>query len=303
MKNTQDNLYLGVDGGGTKCRASLYDKNLNLLGTGLGGPSNPINGVQRTLFSITDAAKAAVKDAGYDESILSNVDAGIGLAGVNLPYLYDEISNWEHIFKSMYLTTDLNIACMGAHKSHVGAVFILGTGSVAFSRTLSTKEDIIIGGHGFLLGDKASGSWFGQQALKSILLSVDKIKPKTQMTGLIERQLSCSSKEIVVKMAGAIPRDFAQLAKVVFIAAENNDPAALVIIQEAVDYTEQVILKLLQTNPHRISLVGGITKLLLPWLNSVLVDQIKPQLETPEYGAALFIKQSIEQQAKQNIAN
>ena len=33
----QDQLYIGIDGGGTKCRATIYSAKDGVLGTGLGG--------------------------------------------------------------------------------------------------------------------------------------------------------------------------------------------------------------------------------------------------------------------------
>ena len=71
--------------------------------------------------------------------MLKQVVAGLGLAGVNLPGLYQKINEWHHPFKEMFLTTDLHTACIGAHKGADGAVIITGTGSCADFLLLMVK--------------------------------------------------------------------------------------------------------------------------------------------------------------------
>ncbi len=117
------------------------------------------------------SAKLALKDAGLEHVELSELVAGVGLAGVNLPVLFDKMANWQHPFKQMFLATDLLIACLGAHQGGDGAVMISGTGSCGFS--CIDEEQFIIGAHGFPHGDKGSGAWFGLQAAKQVLLSID----------------------------------------------------------------------------------------------------------------------------------
>jgi glucosamine kinase len=52
----EQTLYIGIDGGGTKCRARIITEDQRVLGTGVGGPANPFHGVQQTKDSIRTAA-------------------------------------------------------------------------------------------------------------------------------------------------------------------------------------------------------------------------------------------------------
>ena len=117
MLSSSDNneIFLGIDGGGTKCKAIVMSGDNKILGTGIAGPANPLHGYEQAINSIVESAKLALKDAGIDESEIGNIVAGVGLAGVNLPVLFEKISQWEHPFKNMFLATDLLIACLGAH--------------------------------------------------------------------------------------------------------------------------------------------------------------------------------------------
>ena len=66
QKNTVGNrLWVGVDGGGTKCRAVVFDDQLNELGQGLGGPANIAKYGHQALAAILQAVQAAAENAGF----------------------------------------------------------------------------------------------------------------------------------------------------------------------------------------------------------------------------------------------
>ncbi len=127
MFTSSDNnkeLFLGIDGGGSKCKAIVMNENDEILGTGISGPGNPLHGFEQATNSITESANLALKDAGLEHINLSELNAGVGLAGVNLPVLFKQMQEWQHPFKQMFLAHDLLIACLGAHHSQDGAVII-----------------------------------------------------------------------------------------------------------------------------------------------------------------------------------
>ena len=167
----QPALYMGIDGGGSKCKACIVDVNNKVLGTGIAGPANAFIDQQQSIHSIINSAKLALVDANLAESDITRLTAGIGLAGVNLPSIYEEMSKWKHPFAKMFLTTDLHIACLGAHQGKDGAIIISGTGSCGYS--FVDGKQVIIGGHGFPHGDKGSGAWLGLKGVKTVLLSLE----------------------------------------------------------------------------------------------------------------------------------
>ena len=57
-------LYLGIDGGGSKCRASLYSADSRLMGTGVAGAANPFQKMEQAQESILCSARLALNDAG-----------------------------------------------------------------------------------------------------------------------------------------------------------------------------------------------------------------------------------------------
>lgn len=284
----EEPLYLGIDGGGTKCRARIVSAQDEVLGTGVGGPANPLHGVQQTLDSIQTATELALADAGLPASAIQRLIAGMGLAGVNLPSLYDVINNWAHPFKMMFLTTDLHIACLGAHSRDEGAVMVAGTGSCGYSYVKGKAT--ILGAHGFPFGDIGSGAWMGLEAIKAVLLASDNLGPQTSLTESIGDYLQARGVMIVDKMATAKSSDYARLAIFVLDAADQGDAVATAIVRQGADYMSAVAEKLWETEPPRMSLLGGLGPRLLPWMKPTVVERLSPPLNQPEFGAIYYAK-------------
>ncbi|NMP30274.1 ATPase [Thalassotalea sp. M1531] len=283
-------LFLGIDGGGSKCKAILVDKHNNVLGTGISGPGNPLHGFEQATNSIEESAKLALTDAGIDVSLLEKISAGVGLAGVNLPVLFEQMNNWQHPFKDMYLATDLLIACLGAHGGEDGAVMITGTGSCGF--VYVDGQSHIVGAHGFPHGDKGSGAWIGLQAAKQVLLSLDGLVESTILTQSLLSHLDAKDAIEMVEAIAAKPAAFyAKMAGLVFEAANKHDAIAQAIIEEGADYISRVARKLLAKNPPRISLIGGLTPLLTPWLDQDIQDKLTTPEFPPEMGSVIFGRQ------------
>ncbi|HEY7885796.1 MAG TPA: BadF/BadG/BcrA/BcrD ATPase family protein [Cellvibrionaceae bacterium] len=281
-------LYLGIDGGGTKCRALLMDADSRVLGVGNGGPANPYHGVARALESIDNAADSALRDAGLALEVKSQLIAGLGLAGVNLPSIYQIVNQWQHPFAAQYLTTDLHIACIAAHASVDGAVIVAGTGSCGFSYV--DGQSLILGAHGFPCGDVGSGAWIGLEAVKAVLLDSDALGPATALTDLLAEQLQARGLMIVERLSGAKSSDYAKLAPLVFHAADAGDQVALGIVHQGADYLSKVAQRLWTTKPPRMAMLGGVAKRIVDWMDKDVVAKMSPPLNPPEYGAVHYAR-------------
>lgn len=287
----KDQLYIGIDGGGTKCRATIYSHEQGVLGTGLGGPANPLHGLDRTLESIMVSTQLAIENAGLSLSEVNNMVAGLGLAGVNLPSLYKQIIEWHHPFKKMYLTTDLHTACIGAHEGEDGAVIITGTGSCGFSYV--NGQSTILGGHGFAQGDKGSGAWMGLEAVKVALLDLDGLGPHSTITAAVKAQLQAEdAMAIAEKMAGKPSSVYATLARRVFECANAGDDVAIAIVKDGAGYISDLAAKLLEKNPPRLSMIGGLAEPLQAWLRPEIAARVESPKQPPEMGAVYYAEKS-----------
>ncbi|ATC94334.1 N-acetylglucosamine kinase [Pseudoalteromonas tunicata] len=286
-----DQLYIGIDGGGTKCRATIFSPAKGVLGTGLGGPANPLHGLDRTLESIMVSTQLAIENAGLSLSSVNDMVAGLGLAGVNLPSLYSQIIEWHHPFKKMFLTTDLHTACIGAHEGGDGAVIITGTGSCGFAYV--NGKSTIYGGHGFAQGDKGSGAWMGLEAVKVSLLALDGLGPQTSITNAVMAQLQAKdSMAIAEKMAGKPSSVYATLARLVIECANQGDEVAVAIVKDGAGYISDLAAKLMENNPPRLSMIGGLAEPLQKWLRPEIAALVKTPKQPPEMGAVYYAQSS-----------
>ena len=279
---------MGIDGGGSKCQACIADVKGVVLGEAVAGPANPLHGMEQTLKSIEQAASLAMLNTGCQDLSLRQLVAGVGLAGVNLPGLFQAINAWPHPFAALHLTTDLHIACLGAHQRPDGAVIVAGTGSCGYVGV--PGRECVLGGHGFPLGDKGSGAWMGLEAVKAVLLASDGLGPATQLEALLTAELKASGLMMVERLSGAKSSDYARLAPLVLRAAGAGDRVAEGIVREGADYLSALGQKLLAHHPSRISMIGGLAEPLHPWLAPQLLDQLSAPLGPPEAGALLYAR-------------
>lgn len=287
MNNEQ--LFLGIDGGGTKCKARLEDASGNLLGEGLGGPANPVRGFDITIESIVTATELALADANLEASQIGNINAALGLAGVNLPSFMDSMQKWQHPFAQMTVTTDLNIACLGAHNGQDGAVIIMGTGFNAGS--IINDKHLEIGGHGFVLGDSGSGARLGASSIRRALEVLDGIAQNSRFIEAILKQLDCKdSVSVVEKTIHAKPSFYGQFAPLVLEYANKGDVVAMEQVSIAAEYISRIARRLLADNPPRLSLIGGIANPITKWLDQDVQDQLLAPLQPPEVGAILLAR-------------
>ena len=293
-----DGFYLGIDGGGTKCRATLSTLDGHVLGQGLGGPANPVQNIQRTIESIEAATDQVIHVCSLDDTDVKRISAGIGLAGVNLPTFYRAVNEWQHPFKHMFLTTDLEIACIGAHNGADGAVIVAGTGSSGFS-TLNGRDEIF-GAHGFPFGDKGSGAWIGLEAIKAVLLAMDGLGPATSLTESINGLVETDDLSIVEKYAGAQTSVFASLAGLVFDAAEAKDKVAIAIVENGVGYLGNLAKRLWDYQPPRMSLLGGLRQRIKPWLEPGIVEKLSPPIHQPDVGALIYAHRQLNEVVHQS---
>lgn len=297
-------LYLGIDGGGSKCRVVIVDAADRLLGEGLGGPANPLRGMKVATDSILTATQQALQAAGMTFNDMSRLVAGAGLAGVNMPQYFQLFSEWQHPFAEFHLTTDLHTACIGAHKGADGAVIIIGTGSCGLADVNGQCLDI--GGHGFPYGDNGSGAWFGNQLVHHVLLDKDQIGMPTLMTTLLTESLGVSGTlDIVSQFMHATPTVFARYAPLVFTAAEQGDQVAAEIIQAGARHIDNIALRLLSLKPERLSLIGGLAYKVQPYLSAPVQALLAPAQAAPEFGAVWFARarQAKRQAAQLSVSN
>ncbi|WP_426369450.1 BadF/BadG/BcrA/BcrD ATPase family protein [Pseudocolwellia sp. HL-MZ7] len=287
--NNHQKYFIGIDGGGTKCKARLEDAQGNLLAEAFAGPANAAGDLDGSIHSILEATDKVISESGIANLTPQNVNAGIGLAGLNIPEVMTEFKAKSLPFANTNITTDLYIACLGAHQIDDGAIVIIGTGSSGVA--IKGKQQFELGGHGFAVGDKASGAWLGKMAVTYTLEALDGIKNRDKFTDEVMAFFGCSTAhQLVTLTLAAKPHFFATLAPLVFSLAKQEEPYAKILVEDAADYINKLSNQLFKLKPARFSLIGGLTDIITPYLDLELREKIQNPLGSPEQGAILYSK-------------
>jgi glucosamine kinase len=247
-------LFLGIDGGGTGCRAAVADASGRVLGQGVAGPANLTSDPQGARANVLTATRAALAEACGAPAIeveLARLIAGLGLAGANTAG-NDALSRLDLPFARARLETDAVTAVKGALWGGDGVVAAIGTGSVFASQ----RDGVIrqVGGWGLVLGDEGSGAALGRALLARALRAVDGFVP---MTPLLTQVVTDHGDPagIVGFARTARPVDFAALAPQVL---SSSDPAAVAIMSDALAEVTAAVNHLQADGAVPVVFIGGL---------------------------------------------
>lgn len=265
-------LFLGLDGGGTGCRAVLTDADGQMLGRGEGGPCNIMSDREGAVAALCACAGQAME--GYDPQ---QVSAVLGLAGVNTSGAADWLPAMLP-FGRVRVVQDAETAATGALGPRDGIVAAMGTGSV-FIRKIDGGISTL-GGWGPILGDEGSGNWLGRRFLADVLRAYDGLEMATPLThATLARHGGLAG--IVGFARNATGADFG--AEVPHILAARDDPAAQRLLSDAAEVVAASIARLRGDAPLPVVFTGGLGPLYAGMLAGRW--QILPPLGDPLDGA------------------
>jgi glucosamine kinase len=258
-------VLLGVDGGGTRCRARLADLAGKTLGESLAGPANPRHGLQETLTAVREATDQCLRQAGLAFGDCRIV-ACLALAGVGESKNFAQVQASRLAFHRLVLTSDARAACLGAHAGFDGGIIIVGTGSVGWG--IAGRQEHRIGGWGFPISDEGSGASLGCEALRRVLWANDGLIPWTGLLRMLFERFGRESYGIVHWMSDARPRDFASLAPTIVEHARQGDAIACELMQSAAAHIDTIAARLCALGVRRLSLMGGLADGISPFLSN-----------------------------------
>lgn len=260
-------LFIGFDGGGTKTQCIIGDSNGTIIASAEGASTNlksrPQEKVREMIHSLLEKIL-----------LLANAEphqiTGVFVSTAGGDRKEDQ-ERWKQWILEYGLNPDqLEVAndAVGAltagTKSKNGIVLIAGTGSIAYSVRETNVKPIRVGGWGYLLGDEGSGYDIGNQALRMIIRAYDgRDYEKEKLTQHILDQLGLvSPKQLITYIyENQYPRKLiASVAKHVISLAEQGEPNAKAIIQQAIEQLVELVLSILRIDKDSNSLVisGGL---------------------------------------------
>ena len=267
-------FYLGIDGGGTNCRARITDKDGNALGEATAGSANTRLGVGVAFNEIIIAANKAIEASGLKDISLDQIYAGLGLAGLALKSDLEKLLAYPHPFAGITAENDAYAACLGAHGGNDGGIFIFGTGSCGC--LIIGGEAVYVGGWGFDISDDGSAAHVGLRALRRSLLAYDGAIEKTDLSREVMKQFDNSPEKAVLWASSAKPADYGTLAPLVSKCADNDDPLAKSIMLWSARGADRFLRALHTKGAKEIALVGGFSSTLEPWLSPDVREFLVP---------------------------
>jgi glucosamine kinase len=257
-------LLLGVDGGGTSCRARLADPSGRNLAEAVAGPANLRLGLEQSFSAVLDAATQCLHGAGLSRSQLTHVVACLALAGASEPAHLAAAQAYKHPFRKAVVVTDAHAACIGAHDERDGGIIVVGTGTVGWA--VLRGQSYRVGGWGLPISDEGSGAWLGCEALRRVLWAFDDRISWTPVLRAIFADFKNDPHEIVRWTQNASPREFGSFAPRIADYSERGDLVARELMQAAAFHIDALAKRLVAIGATRLALVGGFAPFLKPWL-------------------------------------
>ncbi|GAX91730.1 N-acetylglucosamine kinase [Effusibacillus lacus] len=275
-------VFVGIDGGGTKTRAMAVTKDGRLL-VDLTAEGSNVNRygwepTQRSLSDLFGKIRAVLKE---DEAVVS---VYLGLAGIDREQERQRMNEWV---RSQWPDAHVRVghdalpALVAASGESKGIVLIAGTGSIAFGVN-EAGETCRVGGWGYLIGDEGSGYDIGKRALIAIMRSYDGRGPSTLLTKKILTRYGLQDVPDLIPLvySECYSRErMAELARVVMDAALEGDLVSSLLLADATVHLcelVEVLLRRLKFESRQIPLVvtGGLFH-----PGSMLTERIRARLE------------------------
>jgi glucosamine kinase len=257
-------VVLGIDGGGTRTRASIVSGDQVV--------AFAENGSIKRLRVGAQAAEEHLRDLLAEVYAQANVTgvraASAGVASSTMPGVQEWITAVFDDFavERFEIVGDEVIALDAAFRGGPGILQIAGTGTNCIGRAPDGGRETA-GGWSSRLGDEGSGYWIGLHAVRRALKAYDRGET-TKVLEAVGSAWGTATLDELVNLGDSTPGpDFAALAPEIDRLGEEGDAIALGVLQQAAaDLVESVLL--VRDKLHRKHDVSG--EVPLAWIGSVI---------------------------------
>ena len=289
---SNNSYFLGVDGGGSKTTAVVFNEKGEFICSAYGESIN--------YYSVgLETARLTMKSIIDNLSIKKFRSAVIGMSALNERASSEETERFcSDIIDSetIIMDSDLFVALEAMDVSGECAAIISGTGSMAVCRN-SDGSMSHTGGWGYILGDEGSGYTIGLSGIKAAIRASEDCD---ENTALVKECLDYFSINNIYDLIDLFyekkvsRKKIAAFARLVSKCCENGDKVSEKIIKDEAKQLSQTALGLLKNKNKDISigLWGGVFQNNMFFrqeftdimLNNGFTD-VKPIRFTPEIGA------------------
>jgi glucosamine kinase len=287
-------IFIGIDGGGTKTKVRVEHSDGQLIGQAVSGPSNIRLSVDKAWQSIYHAISEVLNSAAISlEDKNYHFHVGMGLAGCEVADIRHDFLSRPHPFTTLELNSDAHTACVGAHGGKEGAIIIVGTGVVGYQ--IQAGKGTKVSGWGFPHDDEGGGAWLGLEAVRLTFQWIDHRTERSPLVEDIFSYFNSSLEQFVSWSNRANSTEFAKLAPLVINHSQQEEIAAVRLMKKAAHAIDRVGVALAktQTKPLQCSLFGGIAPFLEPWLSDELRETLVAREGDANVGAVLMVREAV----------
>ena len=306
MINNDEYYIIGIDGGASKSRGILMNKNGVTLATSFGQGTNLTvygeTAAERIIHIISDLCQTA-------KISFDLVDAvGLGLAGASdqdgRDQVFKKLDNLN-LSKRVLIINDAEAAYEVNCPGDFGILVTVGTGVICLSRN-SKGQSIRVAGLGHEEGDIGSGYWMGKQAIVNLALNESSVMGDKYLEEIMNIFLQNVVEDDFQKALENIQGSedsvqiIAQLAAPVIELAKAGNNVALSVVQEATHAVSNYIISLtdeLNYSKENIVLAGNGSVIRNDFFRRSINQELRFQFPdikwtfsaiSPAYGAGLM---------------
>lgn len=253
-----NSYFLGVDGGGSKTTAVVFNDKGEFICSARGESIN--------YYSVgIDSARLAMKNIIENLNMNDFSCAVIGMSALNERATKEETERFcSGIIdsKKIIMDSDLFVALEAMDVSGECAAIISGTGSMAVCRNADGSMSHT-GGWGYILGDEGSGFSIGLNAIKAAIKSAENCAPETALLGECLNYFSINNIYDLIDLyyeKKVSRKKTAAFARLVTKCCNNGDEVAKSILKNEAYELSQTALGLIRNKNKDIAigLWGGV---------------------------------------------
>ncbi len=280
--------YIGIDGGGTKTKFTLFDDKFEALDSYVSTTSH-VGQVKKE--GLKDVLLEGIKYFNLDEKPI--ICAGLAGYGVVKAFVdqIDEVFKEEFSEYTYHIVSDIKAAYFGAIGDNKGAVIIAGTGSIGYA--LNENKFERVGGYGFAFSDEGSAYYIGRLLIQEFFKQSDNRKEKTRLYYYLKEIYNIEDDYDLIRILNNERVNIAKASLYAYHLAKENELNALSILNDAAIELAEIANTLVKTDETiNVSFIGGVANsfdIMMPMIKKASKTNINYQkpLYNAEYGAIL----------------
>jgi len=241
--------FIAIDSGGSRLRGYAWPSGQEFSGKGTTHSNSVALDLAR---NITDAIPEEITEV---ETIVLSL-AGMPHNESDQELLAAAISQRVR-FSKLLITSDTHAAALSLG-TQSEFIITVGTGITALVKKDNKVFDLT--GHGYLIGDEASGYWIGRQGLNAALKGVEGRGIETSLTQIAQDFYQVTAAQLadyVHQLTNPVTQ-IAAFAPLVTEAAENHDSVANSILNQAAEEIKSLIATAIKrADIKSVALMGG----------------------------------------------